>query len=151
MRTKKLALIILVLLSAIINSCKKEDSPPPSSNNTPNTTVQSSILGTWTWTEAYTPDNSGQYTVPLDPNGVPSNKQITYSGDGTYTSNWNYAQMGTPPATNSDSGTYIKGDSLIMTSNVTGLKVRAKVIKITSNELWFRYNGNANYELHFVK
>ncbi len=145
MKTK--AILLLVVFTTIY-SCKKEKSSTPAAT----TTAPASILGTWLWTEAYTPDGSGNYTVLLSPGGLPSGQTLTFVGDNTYNSNRSYADMGIPgAATNPDNGTYTNMDSLILTSNVTGKTVRAKVYKLTTNELWFRYNGNQNYELRFTK
>lgn len=142
-------LLILFIPLSVWVSCKKETQSLNSNNNS---TTQASIVGTWTWTDTYTPDGSGNYTVHWTGPQQPTGKQIIYSSSGTYSSTWNFPQMGIPfQGSNPDNGNYTNSDSLIMTSSVTGLYVRAKIYKLTSNELWFRYNGNDNYEIHCVK
>jgi hypothetical protein len=147
MKNLKSILTIAVLSTAtIFTSCKKkEDTPAPTT-----TPLQVSIIGTWNQTEAYTPDNNNNYTVPLCPLGCgPSS--ITFSANNTYNSSRRYADMGIPGSNVVDNGTYTNSDSLIITSTVTGRIVRAKIYKLETNALWFRYNANSYYELRFTK
>jgi hypothetical protein len=149
MMNQKAIFSSIVLFFFFIISCKKKTDEPVQTTSTP---AVITVVGTWSWTAAYTPDASNNYTVPLNPTGNPVGKTLDLLANNTYTANWSYADMGWPGATNPDNGNYNKSaDSLILTSIVSGKTVRAKIYKLTSNELWVRYIGNQNYELHFTK
>ena len=144
--------ISIVLFFVLLISCKKKKTDEPAQTNSTPTPIVTNVVGTWSWTASYTPDASNNYTVPLNPMGNPVGKTLNLLANNSYTSNWSFADMGCPCATNPDNGNYNKAaDSLILSSIVTGKTVRAKIYKLTANELWFRYVGGADYELHFTK
>lgn len=148
MKKAKFTLTAMLSVVLIYTACKKENAPAPAPTTT--TPTQGSIVGTWNQTEAYTPDNNNGYTVPLCPAGCPP-ATITFAANNTYNSSRRYADVGIPGSNVSDNGTYTNSDSLIMTSTVTGRAVRAKIYKLETNALWFRYNGNQNFEFRFTK
>jgi len=148
MKNLKSISIAVLAIAVVYAACKKEStSTPAPATNTP---APGSIIGTWNQSAAYTPDNNNNYTVPLCPAGC-SPATITFAANNTYTSSERYADEGLPGSNVADNGTYTNSDSLIMTSTVTGRKVRAKIYKLETNALWFRYNGNQSYEFRFTK
>jgi hypothetical protein len=154
---KKSRIILIASLALIIStcvmSCKKKDTAASSSNSTTLTPNQTSIIGSWSWTEGYESSNintQGNSFV------VSNTVTLTFASNNTYTSNKDFTRIGIPGLTvsdNNDSGTYSNPDSLIISSNNSGKTIKAKILKLTSNELWFRYKvyWGDYYECHFVK
>lgn len=155
MRTIKFIFIGIIALAASSNviSCKKKDTTNPDSNSTIPIPNQTSILGSWSWTEGYESNNintQGNSFV------ITNTVSITFASNNTYSSNKDFTRIGIPDLTavdNNDSGTYSRPDSLIINSNNSGKTIKAKILKLTSNELWFRYQvyWGSYYECHFVK
>lgn len=143
MKTKIATALLFVVL--IATSCKKETTTP-STPSTPAQPATVSIVGTWNWTTLS--QGNGTMTTYT----VPANKTLTFVSDGTYSSNFNYIEIGYPAAVNSDNGTYTNTDSLRLTSSVTGKKMTAKVNKLTANDLWIFYRaGSLNDDVHFAR
>jgi hypothetical protein len=144
---------LALIISASVISCKKKDTTAPSSNSTTLTPNQTSIIGSWSWTEGY---ESSNISTQGNSFVVSNTVTLTFASNNTYTSNKDFTRIGIPGLTvsdNNDSGTYSNPDSLIISSNNSGKTIKAKILKLTSNELWFRYKvyWGDYYECHFVK
>lgn len=141
--TSKNLLVFSFILLLI--SCKKQDTAAvqPSTSQT-----NYSVVGTWSWT-SLSQGNQGSMTSY----SVSPNRTITFTSNGTYTSNFNFTEIGTPPALNNDNGTYTNTDSLRMQSNITGRTIVSKVKKLTQTDLWIYYQvyWGAYNDLQFVK
>jgi len=149
----KTLITIIIATALLVISCKKKDASTPSSNTTTSVPTQTSILGSWSWTEGYESSNISSQGSSFP---ITNTVSITFASNGTYTSNKDFTRIGIPGLSatdNNDSGTYSKPDSLIINSNNSGKTIKAKVLKLTSNELWFRYQvyWGSYYECHFVK
>ncbi len=155
MRTIKFIFIGIIVLAVSSNviSCKKKDTTNPDSNSTIPVPTQTSILGSWSWTEGYESSNISSQGSNFQ---ITNTVSITFASNGTYTSNKDFTRIGIPGLSatdNNDSGTYNNTDSLVISSNNSGKTIKAKILKLTSNELWFRYQvyWGDYYECHFVK
>ncbi|MGQ0828929.1 MAG: hypothetical protein ACT4ON_11120 [Bacteroidota bacterium] len=150
MKKTNLIFVLICLVAVTIISCKKEKSSTPAPTSNPPT---ASIVGTWTWVKLYGCNDGNTAPTEADTISISSSgsRQLTFASAGSYNATWSYAQMGSPPASNSDNGIYTAGDSLIMTSNISAKMCRGKIYKLTANELWYRYfiyNGSV-YEVRF--
>jgi hypothetical protein len=148
MKTKTLLPLLLILaLAGCKKSKKSEPEPEPPA-------VASTMVSQWTWKEF---SYSDTITDPGNPFPATAGKgNLKFEGDGTYICNNDFTRIGTPDFSKADNGTYTsgnQGDSITITSKVSGYKVRAKVLKLSSSELWFRYKVyyGTYYEVHFAK
>jgi hypothetical protein len=148
---KKIKLFTFVMISAsfVFVNCKKHKSEDPIPTPTNVNPTQYSIVGTWNWFEGYQiGTDDSLYSIGT----IPNSKSLTFAS-GTYSANWSFAQMGTPPAANNDNGNYANNDSLILTSIVSNKSMRGKIIRLTANELWYRYRiyNGSRYEIRLTK
>ncbi len=146
MKNSSLIHLLIFSLTILLFSCKKEEVAAPSQPTT--NPINYTVVGTWTWTSLSqgSPGSMSSYTIS-------PNRTITFASNGTYTSNFNFTEIGTPPALNNDNGTYTNTDSLRMQSNVTGRTIVSKVKKLTQTDLWIYYKvyWGAYNDLQFVK
>jgi hypothetical protein len=145
----KTTLISLLLILALAG-CKKSKKTDPEPEPVPAPTMVSQ----WTWKEFSYSDTITESGNPFPATAGKGN--LKFEGDGTYSCNNDFTRIGTPDFSTADNGTYIQGnhgDSITITSKVSGYKLRAKVLKLSVSELWFRYKVyyGTYYEVHFRK
>ena len=132
-------------------ACKKNN-PTPATTPAP----QASVVGTWTINSIYESSViNSQGSQDPNPN-INGSATLSFANNNTYIStNTDFTRIGTPAAATNDNGTYSQPDSLLISSNVSGYTIKAKVIKITSSELWIRYQQvymvHNYYECHFSR
>lgn len=146
MKNLKSILAIAVLLTAIIfTSCKKKvDTPTPSP-------PPASIVGTWTYASCY---SSSDINTQGSNYPATAGETINFASNNTYSSTNDFTEIGIWGGFDTaDNGTYSRPDSLIMSSNISGKTIKAKIIALTSNQLVFRYKvyWGPYYEVHFSK
>jgi hypothetical protein len=144
MKRIQIFLAIALCTISILFSCKKKKSKTadPEPVSTPITT----IVATWTLKE-FDEDEDGKFTSTTKAD------VITFNNDGKYNSDFSYYKFGDITAGNDDSGAYNQTTDSLILKSISGNNVRAKLVKLSPTELWFKWKRYPPeyLEVHLVR